>query len=315
VIRKPYQWRLAERTLGLGVRTLVMGVLNVTPDSFSDGGRYVDPDLAYARALEMREQGADLIDVGGESTRPGSPRISADEELKRIVPLLKKLRPSLDIPLSVDTYKAEVGERALALGVEIVNDPSGLTFDPALAEVVNRRDAGLVLMHMRGTPQTWAHLPLLPDLMGTIVQDLGRALARARRAGIDRRRIVVDPGIGFGKRGDQNYEILAQLARLKELEQPILVGTSRKSFLAHAANLADQQRLFGTAATVAASILQGAHIVRVHDVSAMVEVARVADEVVRAAEKESWASTLPAARERNAGAAPSARGSRKPGPV
>jgi len=285
--RKRYEWRLQNRTVILGVRTLLMGVLNVTPDSFSDGGRYLDPDAAYARALEMEEQGADLIDIGGESTRPGSRRIPAREELGRIAPVLKKLRNKLNIPISVDTYKAEVAERALELGAEIINDVSGLTFDPALAEVINRRDAGLVLMHIRGTPETWSQLGPLPDVMGTIARDLDAALCRARRTGIDRRRIVIDPGIGFGKRGDQNYEIIVSLGRLAVLDQPILVGTSRKSFLGHPARDREDLRLFGTAATVAASILNGAHIVRVHDVAQMAEVARVADEMLNALERQS----------------------------
>ena len=283
MIRKRYEWKLANRTLMLGSRTLVMGILNVTPDSFSDGGRYMDPDVAFARALEMQQQGAGLIDVGGESTRPGSQRISAAEELDRIAPVLKKLRSKLDIPISVDTYKAEVAERAIQLGAEIINDVSGLTFDPALAEVVNQRDAGLVLMHIRGTPETWERLKPLPDEMGAIVRDLKAGLDRALRAGIDRRRLVLDPGIGFGKRGDQNYRILIELERMNALEQPILVGTSRKSFLGR--RLSEEQKLMGTAATVTACILHGAHIVRVHDVRPMVEAARVADELLRAADQ------------------------------
>ncbi len=284
--RKRYEWKLRERTIVLGVRTLVMGVLNVTPDSFSDAGQHLDPDIAYAHALDVQQQGADLIDIGGESTRPGSQRITAKEELDRIVPVLKKLRGKLDIPVSIDTYKAEVAERVLELGAEIINDVSGLTFDPALAEVVNRRDAGLVLMHIRGTPETWSQLGPLPDVMGTITRDLEAALGRARRSGIDRKRIVVDPGIGFGKRGEQNYEIVVRLGRLAALDQPILIGTSRKSFLAHGPAASDEERLFGTAATVTASILNGAHIVRVHDVRGMVKVARVADEMVKVQEQE-----------------------------
>ena len=284
--RKRYEWKLRDRTIVLGVRTLVMGVLNVTPDSFSDGGLYLDADVAYARALEIQQQGADLIDIGGESTRPGSRRIAAGEELDRIAPLLKKLRNKLDIPISVDTYKAEVAERALQLGAEIINDVSGLTFDPALAEVVNRTDAGLVLMHIRGTPESWAQLAPLPDVMGAISRDLEAALGRARRSGIDRRRIIIDPGIGFGKRGDQNYEIIVQLSRLNALEQPVLIGTSRKSFLGHGAPASEDERLFGTVAAATAAILNGAHIVRLHDVRAMVHVARVADELLRAREKQ-----------------------------
>ncbi len=282
MMRKRHEWKLRDRTLLLGPRTLLMGILNITPDSFSDGGRHLDPDIAYARALELQQQGADLIDLGGESTRPGSQRITAAEELDRIAPVLKKLRRKLDVPIAVDTYKAEVAERALDLGAEIINDVSGLTFDPALAETVNRRDAGLVLVHLRGTPETWSQLKPLPDVMGTILQDLKAALDRATRTGIGRRRIVVDPGIGFGKRGDQNYEILTQLGRMHALELPILVGTSRKSFLG--SKLTDEQKLLATAATVTAAILQGAHVVRVHDVRQMAEVARVADEMLKATE-------------------------------
>jgi dihydropteroate synthase len=283
VTRRRYEWKLANRTILLGNRTLLMGILNVTPDSFSDGGRHLDPDVAYARALDLQQQGADLIDIGGESTRPGSQRISAAEELNRIAPVLKKLRHKLDVPISVDTYKAEVAERALALGAEIINDVSGLTFDPALAEVVNRRDAGLVLMHIRGTPETWARLKPLPDVMGIVVRDLKAGMDRALRARIDRRRIVVDPGIGFGKRGDENYEILLQLERLQALDQPILVGTSRKSFLGH--HLTEEQKLLATGATVTAAVLHGAHLVRVHDVRQMAQAARVADELLKVSEK------------------------------
>jgi dihydropteroate synthase len=283
VTRRRYEWKLAYRTILLGNRTLLMGILNVTPDSFSDGGRHLDPDVAYARALDLQQQGADLIDIGGESTRPGSQRISAAEELNRIAPVLKKLRHKLDVPISVDTYKAEVAERALALGAEIINDVSGLTFDPALAEVVNRRDAGLVLMHIRGTPETWARLKPLPDVMGIVVRDLKAGMDRALRARIDRRRIVVDPGIGFGKRGDENYEILLQLERLQALDQPILVGTSRKSFLGH--HLTEEQKLLATGATVTAAVLHGAHLVRVHDVRQMAQAARVADELLKVSEK------------------------------
>ncbi len=285
MIRQPYEWRLRDRTVLLGTRTLLMGVLNVTPDSFSDGGRYTDPDAAYARALEMQEQGADLIDIGGESTRPGSRRISAAEELDRVVPVLKKLRNKLDIPISIDTYKAEVAERALGLGAEIVNDMSGLTFDPALPAVLNRRDAGLVLAHLRGTPETWSKLRPLPDVMAVIARDLEAALGRARRAGLERRRIVVDPGIGFGKRGDENYDILAGLPRLAVLQQPILVGPSRKSFLGQTLRVPGADRLLGTAAAITAAVMGGAHIVRVHDVDEMQQVARVADEMVKAEER------------------------------
>jgi dihydropteroate synthase len=262
----------------LGERTVLMGVLNVTPDSFSDGGRYSDPDRAFARALEMEEQGADIIDIGAESTRPGSARISAAEELRRLIPVLKRLKDRLSIPISVDTYKAEVAERAFELGAEIVNDPSGLTFEPHLARVVSNHNAGLVLNHMRGRPETWAKLGPLPDAMAAITRDLDAAVSRARHEGVDRGRMAIDPGIGFGKRKEQNSLILGHLAELAGLDLPILVGPSRKEFLAHAT--AEETR-FATAAAVAAAILGGAHIVRVHDVREMRAAADVADEIVR----------------------------------
>lgn len=271
-------WKLKEREFPLGERTLIMGVLNVTPDSFSDGGRYLDPDRAYARALELEEEGADIIDIGAESTRPGSSRISEAEEKRRLIPVLKRLRGRLAVPISVDTYKAGVAEHALKLGAEIINDPSGLTFDPQLARVAARYDAGLILNHMRGTPETWAKLPPLPDPMAAILHDLEAAVHRAVRAGVDRSRIVVDPGIGFGKRGEQNSEILARLPEMARLKLPVLVGPSRKSFLAQKT---EEETLFATAAAVTAAILGGAHLVRVHDVRQMRAVVAVADAVLR----------------------------------
>jgi len=276
--RRPFVWKLKTRELKLGERTLIMGVLNVTPDSFSDGGKYMDPDRAFARAVELEEQGADIIDVGAESTKPGSTRISAAEENRRLIPVLKRLRGKLTVPLSVDTYKAEVATLAIEHGAEIINDPSGLTFDPQLAKTVVEHDAGLVLNHMRGSPETWAKLPPLRDMMATIVRELEATASRARHAGVDRARIVIDPGIGFGKRKEQNSEILAKLGELARLELPVLVGPSRKSFLAQQT---EEQTRFATAAAVTASILAGAHIVRVHDVAEMRAVVEVADEVLR----------------------------------
>ena len=227
-MRKPFVWKLKTRDLKLGERTFIMGVLNVTPDSFSDGGKYMDPDRAFARAVELEEQGADIIDVGAESTRPGSERISAAEEIRRLIPVLKRLRGKLTVPVSVDTYKAEVAELAIEHGAEIINDPSGLTFDPQLAKIVVQHDAGLVLNHMRGRPESWAKLPPMRDMMGTIVRELEATVNRARHGGVDRSRIVIDPGIGFGKRKEQNSEILAQLGKLASLDLPVLCGPSRK---------------------------------------------------------------------------------------
>jgi dihydropteroate synthase len=276
--RKRFEWRLRERTLQLGERTLIMGVLNVTPDSFSDGGKYQDPDRAFARAIEIEEQGADLIDVGAESTRPGSARISEAEELRRLVPVLKRLRNRLTVPLSVDTYKAGVAEKALELGAEVINDPSALTFDADLAKKVAHANAGLILNHMRGSPETWAKLPPLKNVIRTIAAELDASVHRAVRAGLDRRQVVIDPGLGFGKRKEQNAEILAQLYELARLELPMLVGASRKHFLTRESEVETE---FATAAAVAASVLNGAHIVRVHDVKAMKAVVEVADEIAR----------------------------------
>ena len=277
-MRKLFFWKLKQREIKLGERTVLMGVLNLTPDSFSDGGKYADPDRAFARALELEELGADIVDIGAESTRPNSARISAAEEVRRLIPVLKRLKGQLGIPVSVDTYKAEVAERALELGVEIINDPSGLTWEPQLARIVSNYDAGLVLNHMRGRPETWAKLAPMPDPLATIGRDLDAAVSRARRVGIDRTRLVVDPGLGFGKRKEQNSLILGSLAALASLEMPVMVGPSRKQFLAHPT--AEETR-FATAAAVTAAILHGAHILRVHDVKEMRAAADVADEILR----------------------------------
>jgi dihydropteroate synthase len=276
--RKKFKLRLPSRVLVLGERTLVMGVLNVTPDSFSDGGLYLDADAAVARALEMERAGADLLDIGGESTRPGSEGISASEQMRRILPVLEKLRGKLKIPVSVDTSKSEVAEAAVFQGAEILNDVTALRADPRLAETAAKRRLPLILMHMRGNPRTMQKAPFARDVLRDVSQSLRQAVAIARRAGVPKSQIVLDPGIGFGKTAAQNYELLEKLAELARLGHPLVVGTSRKSFLAKAPGAApDADRIWGTAATVAASILGGAHIVRVHDVAEMVEVARVAD--------------------------------------
>ena len=279
--RRHYEWRLARRTLLLGDRTLIMGILNVTPDSFSDGGRYDDPDRAFARAVEIEEAGADVIDIGAESTRPGSERISEAEELRRLVPVLRRLNGRLTIPISVDTYKSAVAEKALELGVEIINDPSTLTFDPLLAKSVAQQNAGLIVNHMRGTPQGWAKLPPMHDAINTIAADLDAGVHRAVRAGVDRARIVVDPGLGFGKRGEQNSEILARLAALDRLDLPVLAGPSRKGFLTQWHKSPEECPLeLMTAAAVTAAILNGAHIVRVHAVGDLKPVVHLADQIL-----------------------------------
>jgi dihydropteroate synthase len=276
-VRKRYFWKLKRREINLGERTLLMGVLNLTPDSFSDGGKYTDPDRAFARALELEEEGADILDIGAESTKPGSSRISAAEELRRLIPVLKRLKDKLGIPISVDTYKAEVADRALEHGAEIINEPSGLTMEPQLARVVSNHDGGLVLNHMRGRPETWAKLGPMREPVATIIKDLEAAVSRARGVGIDRSRLVVDPGFGFGKRKEQNSLILDRLGELAVLDLPILAGPSRKSFLVHATT---EETNYATAAAVAACILRGAHLVRVHDVKGMRAAADVADEIL-----------------------------------
>ena len=277
--RKRYIWKLARHELQLGDRTLIMGVLNVTPDSFSDGGQFLEPDQAVARALQLEEDGADIVDIGAESTRPGSTRVSEAEELRRLIPVLKRLRDKLTIPICVDTYKSAVAERAIDLGVEIVNDPSGLTYDAQLAKTVSIRNAGLILNHMRGTPETWAKLPPLPDPAGLVTTELEAAVHRARRSGVEAGRLVIDPGFGFGKRKEENARLIAGLGALQRLDVPILAGPSRKSFLNQTT---PEGLLMATAAAVALSISYGAHLVRVHDVRAMVPVVQTADMVNRA---------------------------------
>jgi dihydropteroate synthase len=275
-MQKRYQWKLKQREVILGDRTLLMGILNVTPDSFSDGGNYADPDRAFARAIELENEGADILDVGAESTRPGSQRISEAEELRRLIPVLKRLRGKLAIPISVDTYKSGVAEKALEHGAEIINDPSGILLDPQLPKVVTKYDAGLIISHMRGTPETWAKLPPIKDLMRSISIDLEASANRARLNGVQKHQVVIDPGIGFGKRREQNFEILGNLHLLRSFDLPILVGPSRKAFLRKED---EESTEFATAGAVSASILNGAHIVRVHDVKAMKSVIEIVDTI------------------------------------
>lgn len=283
-----YRLGLPSRTLVLGERTLVVGVLNVTPDSFSDGGKFLDPDAAVHRALEMEAQGACILDIGGESTRPGSAPVSAETQLARVLPVIGRLRGRLRIPISIDTQKAVVAQAALAAGAEIVNDVSALRGDPAMAEVVRRARAGLVLTHMRGTPETMQKKPFARDVMKDVSRGLRDGLARARRAGIARACIVLDPGIGFGKSVEQNCELLARLPELARLSCPILVGTSRKSFLgALLEGSPRHERIWGTAASVAAAVLGGAHLVRVHDVAEMKQLVRVADAIAEGIKSKS----------------------------
>ena len=266
----------------LGERTLVMGVLNVTPDSFSDGGKFFDTERAVEQALGMERAGADLLDIGGESTRPGSVGISVQEELARVLPVLQALSGRMKIPVSIDTQKPEVAEAALDAGAYVINDISGLKSDPRIAEVAARRRVPLILIHMRGEPRTMQIGPFAQNVIKDVMQGLRQSVVIARKSGVAKSQIILDPGIGFGKSFAQNYELLQKLPQLAKLGYPLLVGTSRKGFLG--ATLArdgkpapPEGRIWGTAATVTASILNGAHIVRVHDVNEMVQVARVAD--------------------------------------
>jgi dihydropteroate synthase len=288
--RKIFRLRLRSGALLLGKHTLVMGVLNVTPDSFSDGGKYFDAKRAVQHALTIQRDGADIIDVGAESTRPGSEGISTAEELGRLLPVLEGLRGKLKIPISVDTRKAAVAEIALGAGGQIVNDISGLRSDPRLAQVAAEHGAPLILMHMRGTPSTMQKGPFARHVVKDVVSGLRKSMALARKAGVPNSQILIDPGIGFGKSFSQNYELLARLPELAKLGYPLVIGTSRKGFLG--ATLAKDEkpapigeRIWGTAATVAASILNGAHIVRVHDVAEMKQVVLVAD-ALRAASQQ-----------------------------
>ena len=283
--RKRFILKLASRTFTLGERTLVMGVLNITPDSFSDGGKFFTVKKAVQAALRMEEAGADILDIGAESTRPGSGGISAAEELARLLPVLQELQGQLKIPISLDTQKSAVAELAIGAGIEMLNDISGLQNDPRLAEVAARHKLPIILMHMRGTPRTMQKQPFAKNVLQDVATGLRRSVALARRAGVRDWQIILDPGIGFGKSYSQNYELLAYLPQLGKLGYPLLVGTSRKGFLGatlarRGKPLPANERIWGTAATVAASILNGAHIVRVHDVEEMVQVARVADAVL-----------------------------------
>jgi len=312
--RPVFDLDIQGRKVRLGERTLIMGALNVTPDSFSDGGLYLDPARAVEHGLELARQGADWIDVGGESTRPGSQPISAQEELERVLPVIRGLRRKLrSTPISIDTTKSEVAEKAAQSGASILNDISGLRFDPRLADVARRYKTALILMHLRGRPETMQTRPFAKDIMQSLIRGLALSLQRALAAGLHRSQLILDPGLGFGKSKFQNFEILAYLGKLHRFGLPVLVGSSRKSFVQAIAagadlqptatgkprrktgasaywpmmgNLKGQQTAalqLGDAAAVVASILAGAHIVRVHDVAAVLPAVRIADAVLATA--------------------------------
>jgi dihydropteroate synthase len=271
----PFVMSFGSVTYDLSSRTHVMGILNVTPDSFSDGGRFLDVESAVDHAQRMQEEGADFIDVGGESSRPGSEPITVEEELRRTIPVIERLAAKLSVPISIDTYKSDVARRALAAGATIVNDISAMTMDPHIASVAAEYKATVVLMHMKGTPKNMQVNPTYSDVVQEVRSYLAARVEAARAAGISQ--VLIDPGIGFGKLLEHNLALMRGLGVLREIGVPVLVGPSRKSFLGTILNVPVDQRLEGTAAAVAVCILNGAHVVRVHDVQPMVRVARVAD--------------------------------------
>jgi dihydropteroate synthase len=309
-MRPVFQWNLGGRSLELGKRTLIMGIVNVTPDSFSDGGQFLDRDQAVAHAERLLEEGADILDIGGESTRPGArvdadasnptevkkgaglkagaPAVSTDEELKRVLPVISELKKKHPTAfLSVDTYKAGVARAAVNAGAEIVNDVSGFRWDAQMAKTVAELNCGAVLMHMRGRPEEWRTLPPPGDVVLLVKRELKEWAEKAVLAGVRRERIVLDPGYGFGKSFDENYPLLGRFSELQAVGFPLLAGTSRKSFIGRTLavdgkDAPPDRRLYGTLATQTALILKGAHILRTHDVRAAVETARVADAILQA---------------------------------
>jgi dihydropteroate synthase len=301
-MRPLFQWNLGTRSLELGKRTLIMGIVNVTPDSFSDGGKFLDRERAVAHAERLLEEGADMIDIGGESTRPGarvdapagahkreqSSTVSVEEELQRVLPVIAKLKQKCPSALiSVDTYKASVARAAVQSGAEIVNDVSGFRWDPQMLSTLADLKCGAVLMHMRGRPEEWHKLPAPDDVVRLVKAELKEWSESAVEAGIARERLMLDPGFGFGKSFDQNYPLIAHLGELHELGFPLLAGTSRKSFIGRTiagdhGKVPPEQRLYGTLASETALVLRGAHILRTHDVKPSIEATRVADAILRA---------------------------------
>lgn len=273
--------RLGEYVLPLGKRTYVMGVLNVTPDSFSDGGRYFDAGAAVARGLEMVAEGADLIDVGGESTRPGAEPVPEDEERRRVLPVIRRLAREAGVPISIDTYKAGVAEAAVDAGARLLNDISAARFDPRMASLAARTGLPLVVMHMLGEPRTMQDNPRYEDVEREVADFFAGRIRALQEAGVDRDQLILDPGIGFGKRLEDNLRLLAGLSRFRSFGLPLLVGPSRKSFLGQILGTPPLERLEGTVAAVVTAILQGADMVRVHDVRAIDRARRVVDALVR----------------------------------
>jgi len=279
-MRETFSIQSPRGELRLGRRTAIMGIVNVTPDSFSDGGLFLEKDRAVEHSLRLVEEGADIIDIGGESTRPGAEPLNEEEEIRRVVPVIEEVAKRTDVPISVDTYKSQVAKAALDAGAAIINDISGLHFDPQMAKVAARYDAPVVIMHIKGTPKTMQQNPQYRDLMGEIISYHKEGIKRAEDAGLDPQKVIIDPGIGFGKTLEHNLKILRDLGELKALKRPILIGPSRKNFIGAILNVEVTKRLYGTLASVALAVANGAHIVRVHDVKATREAVDVVDAII-----------------------------------
>lgn len=275
------KWK--DHVLNLNGRTHIMGILNVTPDSFADGGLYFSHEKAIAHALEMERDGADIIDVGGESTRPYSQKVSLEEELHRVIPVIDGLNNKIKVPISIDTYRAEVARQALKAGASIINDISALNFDPDMVSVASEAECPIILMHIKGTPENMQRNPQYDDLINEIIEFLKTSINKALRGGIDKGKIIVDPGIGFGKTFDHNLQIIRDLDRFTPLGMPILFGSSRKAFIGHILCNEPPFRDTGTMATICVGIMKGAHIVRVHNVKMAVETVKLMDAIKRGA--------------------------------
>jgi dihydropteroate synthase len=274
--------KIRDRNFNWGERTYIMGILNVTPDSFSDGGEFNNLNSAIAQARNMIDHGVDIIDIGGESTRPQAAEISIEEELKRVIPVIQKLRQETEIPISIDTTKSIIAQKAIAAGADIVNDISGATFDPKMLTTVSQLNVPIILMHIRGTPQTMQTLTDYQDVVTAVKEFLTQQVAKAVTCGIPKNNIIIDPGIGFAKTASQSLELLQRLPELKTLDLPLLVGVSRKSFMRPILQKENpKERVWGTAAACYGAIARGADILRVHDVAQMYDVCRVADAIER----------------------------------
>ncbi|MBI3353678.1 MAG: dihydropteroate synthase [Nitrospirae bacterium] len=280
-MKSNYRIRCGKYLLNLKKRPYIMGILNVTPDSFSDGGLYLNIEKAVEHARRMAAEGADIIDIGGESSRPGAGSVSLNEELKRVIPVIEALSRKIDVPISIDTYKAEAARQSLNAGASIINDISGLRFDPMMVKVAAEANAPVIIMHMKGIPRDMQKRPLYKDVVKEIISFFKERISYAIKNGIKKNKIIIDPGIGFGKTVRHNLEIIKRLGEFRSLGVPILLGPSRKSFIGRILDAAPEKRMEGTAAVVAIGIANGANIVRVHDVKAMADVAKATDAIMR----------------------------------